>query len=130
MSYISTVYQDLQLFLDLTILENLQVKNNLTNHFSEEKLLELLDKVGLSNHLSKKCKVLSLGQQQRVAILRAICQPFKLLLMDEPFSHLDKINESKIVEIITQELEVNKAGLIMTTLGDKPNFNFDNEIVI
>ena len=127
---ISTVYQDLQLFMDLTILENLQVKNKLTNHFSEQKLTELIDEVGLTAHLSKKCKVLSLGQQQRVAILRALCQPFKILLMDEPFSHLDKGNEAILVGILNRELEANQAGFIMTTLGEKPGINFNNEIVI
>ena len=127
---ISTVYQDLQLFLDLTILENLHVKNKLTHHFTEDELLMLIDEVGLTAHLSKKCKVLSLGQQQRVAILRALCQPFKILLMDEPFSHLDKVNEGIIVEILKRELEKNQAGLIMTTLGERPTINFDNEIVI
>jgi ABC-type lipoprotein export system ATPase subunit len=127
---ISTVYQDLQLFLELTILENLQVKNNLTNHFTEQKLLVLIDEVGLTAHLSKKCKILSLGQQQRVAILRALCQPFKILLMDEPFSHLDKVNELIIVDILKKELEENQAGLIMTTLGETPTINFDTEIVI
>jgi len=127
---ISTVYQDLQLFLELTILENLQVKNNLTNHFSEEKLVQLIDKVGLTAHASKKCNLLSLGQQQRVAILRALCQPFKILLMDEPFSHLDTANEAIIVEILKTELDANQAGLIITTLGEKPAINFNNEIVI
>lgn len=127
---IATVYQDLQLFLELTILENLQVKNNLTNHFSEEKLLALIDEVGLTPHISKKCKILSLGQQQRVAILRALCQPFKLLVMDEPFSHLDKENEGVIVELLKRELKANQAGLIMTTLGEVPELNFSNEIVI
>jgi putative ABC transport system ATP-binding protein len=127
---ISTVYQDLQLFLELTILENLQVKNNLTHHFTEQKLLALIDEVGLTAHLAKKCKVLSLGQQQRVAILRALCQPYKILLMDEPFSHLDKVNEAIIVCVLKRELEKNQAGLIMTTLGETPTINFDNEIVI
>jgi len=127
---ISTVYQDLQLFSGLTILENLQVKNNLTHHFTEEKLVQLIDKVGLTEHISKKCKLLSLGQQQRVAILRALCQPFKALLMDEPFSHLDTANEAIIVEILKTELDKNQAGLIITTLGDKPAINFNNEIVI
>jgi len=127
---IATVYQDLQLFLELTILENLQVKNNLTNHFSDEELLSLIDKVGLTAHMSKKCNLLSLGQQQRVAILRALCQPFKILLMDEPFSHLDTANEAIIVEVMKTELDKNQAGLIITTLGDKPAINFNNEIVI
>jgi len=127
---IATVYQDLQLFLELTILENLQVKNNLTNHFTEQKLLQLIDKVGLTAHLSKKCNLLSLGQQQRVAILRALCQPFKLLIMDEPFSHLDKRNESIILTLLNDQLKANNAGLIMTTLGEKSTINFDNEIVI
>ena len=127
---ISTVYQDLQLFQNLTLLENLQVKNNLTHHFTPQKLEKLIDKVGLTPHLSKKCKVLSLGQQQRVAILRALCMPFKLLLMDEPFSHLDATNETILLDIIKEELSSNNAGLIITTLGNQPNISITNELII
>jgi len=125
---LSVVYQDLQLFEDLTVKENILIKNQLTHHFSEEKIDYLIEKVGLILQKNQNCKTLSLGQKQRVAILRALTQPFKLLVLDEPFSHLDKNNEIILIEIIEQELKANQAGLILTTLGDIPHINFDKHI--
>ena len=127
---IATVYQDLQLFNELTIFENILVKNDLTNHFSEEKIKTIIRRLGLEKMTNKIVNQLSLGQQQRVAFARAISQPFDLLLLDEPFSHLDKLNETIIIEIINEELELNKAGLIMTTLGEVPNLSFESEIIL
>ena len=105
-----------------------KVKNDLTNHFSAEKIGDIIDRLGLGEMKTKLVGQLSLGQKQRVAFARAIAQPFKLLLLDEPFSHLDKENESIIIEIIKEEMDLNSAGLIMTTLGEVPNILFNSEI--
>ena len=129
-SKISTVYQDLQLFDNLSILENIQLKNNLTNHFTLDKISDLINRIGLKDHINKKSKQLSFGQKQRVAIVRALAQPFELLILDEPFSHLDKVNEKLMTEIIMAELESNKAGFILTSLGDKPMCNIDYELTL
>lgn len=125
---IATVFQDLQLFNDLTIFENIKVKNDLTNHFSDDKIKSIINKLGLGQMANKLVGQLSFGQKQRVAIARALTQPFELLLMDEPFSHLDKENEAIILELITQELISNNAGLIMTTLGEVHDLSFNSEI--
>jgi ABC-type multidrug transport system ATPase subunit len=70
-------------------------------------------------------KTLSLGQRQRVAIIRALCQPFDFLLMDEPFSHLDDDNIAILTELIGSEVEKQKAGMILTSLGSEYNFTYD-----
>ena len=127
---IATVYQDLQLFKELTIIENIMIKNDLTNHFSEDKIKTIIGRLGLEKMTNKIVNKLSLGQQQRVAIARAIAQPFDLLLLDEPFSHLDKVNEKIVIEIITEELKLNNAGLIITTLGEVPDLIFNSEIIL
>lgn len=127
---IATVYQDLQLFNDLTIIENVLIKNELTNHFSEDKIKKIIERLGLGKMANKIVGQLSLGQQQRVAFVRAMAQPFELLLLDEPFSHLDKQNETIIIEIIKEELNDNNVGLIMTTLGEVPDINFNTEITL
>ena len=57
-----------------------------------------------------------MGQQQRVAILRALIQPFKCLLMDEPFSHLDEDNRLICSSLIHNQLKKNNAGMIVTSL--------------
>ena len=125
---ISTIYQDLQLFDNLSIIENIIVKNDLTNHFTIDKMISLVDKSGLSEQIDKKSNLLSFGQKQRVAIIRALAQPFELLILDEPFSHLDEANEKIMMGMIMEEIHANNAGFIITSLGNSPMCEIDNEI--
>jgi len=121
---ISYVFQDLKLFPELTLKENILLKNNLTGHKSITQIEEWVDRVGLSHRLNTKVKTLSLGQRQRTAVLRALCQPFDFLLMDEPFSHLDDENIKVLCDIISAEVESQGASLILTSLGGKNYFNY------
>lgn len=127
---IATVYQNLQLFDNLTILENIQLKNDLTNHFTLDKIKNLINRIGLTDQINKKSKQLSFGQKQRVAIIRSLAQPFELLILDEPFSHLDLANEKLMTDLIIEELGTNHAGFIMTSLGGIPNCTIDNELTL
>ena len=125
---LSVVFQDLQLFGDLTAWENLQLKNNLTNHRSEDEITAMMVRLGIGDKKNQSCKTLSLGQQQRVAIIRCLLQPFELLLMDEPFSHLDEENSRIALELICQETDRNKGGFVLTSLGSKHGFTYDREL--
>lgn len=60
-----------------------------------------------------------MGQQQRVAIIRAVIQPFKWLLIDEPFSHLDDENSKKALNFMLNAASKQNAGIILTTLNTK-----------
>lgn len=122
---LSYVFQDYKLFTKLSVYENIQLKNKLTHHKSEEEINALIDSVGLSHKRDTLVETLSLGQRQRVAIIRALCQPFEYLLLDEPFSHLDNQNIAILVQIINQELEKQEASLIMTSLESSELFDFD-----
>jgi ABC-type lipoprotein export system ATPase subunit len=119
---LSAVFQDLQLFPELTVAENLNLKNSLTQVYRDPELRNMLRFLDIENKWDQKCKVLSMGQQQRVAIVRALCQPFDLLIMDEPFSHLDRLNTSKCLELIDQRCNELEAGVMMTTLGEDYGF--------
>jgi putative ABC transport system ATP-binding protein len=66
----------------------------------------------------------SYGEQQRVAIIRASMQPFKWLIMDEPFSHLDKHNINKASALIDAECKKRNAGFLLTDLEDDEHFNY------
>ena len=125
---LSAVFQDLQLFGDLTTMENLQIKNELTQHKSEDEILEMIDLLGISDKKNQTCKTMSLGQQQRVAIIRALLLPYKFLILDEPFSHLDEENAAKALALINRETERNNAGYVLTTLGSHHGFSFDLEL--
>ena len=125
---LSAVFQDLQLFPELSVWENLILKNNLTNHKTEAEIETMLALLGIGDKKEQVCRTLSLGQQQRVAIIRSLLQPFELALMDEPFSHLDEQNASIALELIASETDKNKGGFIITTLGSHHGFIYDKEL--
>lgn len=126
--HISFVFQDLQLFPKLSVKENLEIKNQLTGTFDENKLKEMLAHLGIEDKWEQKCGLLSMGQQQRVAIIRALCQPYEWLIMDEPFSHLDVENAQKALELINNRTMEQNSGFVLTSLGDSHQFNYDYEL--
>ena len=121
---LSYVYQDLRLFPTLTAFENIILKNKLTHYKTEDQINSLIERVGLSHKRDTLVQTLSLGQRQRIALLRALCQPFEVLLLDEPFSHLDDSNTTILREIIEEELQARNASLLLTSLEDNTQFRF------
>lgn len=127
---LSFVFQDLQLFPNLTVEENLQIKNRLTNTFSEGKLRNMLETLEVGEKWKMKCATLSMGQQQRVAIVRALCQPFDWIVLDEPFSHLDIENSRKALQLILNRVDELGAGIVLTTLDARSDYTFDSELTL
>lgn len=127
---LSIVFQDLRLFLDLTALENIQIKNQLTNHKTTAQIEAMAAQLEVAHLLSKKCGQMSYGQRQRVAIIRALCQPFDFLIMDEPFSHLDSGNIAKCCTLIMEQAAKNKAGYAIASLEEKYKLVYDHEILL
>ena len=74
---LSMLFQDLRLFTELTALENIQLKNNLTGYKKKKEILALFETMGITDKAHIKAGKLSFGQQQRVAFIRALCQPFE-----------------------------------------------------
>lgn len=114
--------QDMLLFGDLTALENIRLKNSLTGYKSPEQIREMMDRLGIGDCADRKTRFLSVGQQQRVAIVRALCQPFDFLLLDEPVSHLDNRNNDLAAELIADETAATGAAVIATSVGADINF--------
>jgi ABC-type lipoprotein export system ATPase subunit len=127
---LSIVFQDLRLFPKLTTLDNLLLKAHLTGHTSKEELLKMVDHLEMTPFLQQTAETLSYGQRQRIAIIRALCQPFELLLLDEPFSHLDTKNIDLAVELIQQAVNQNKAGLLLSSLGEEYGLGFHTALVL
>jgi ABC-type lipoprotein export system ATPase subunit len=127
---IAIVFQDLRLFDHLSAFENIMIKQQLTKTVSEEAIKAMAQQLGIDHLLDKQVKFLSMGQQQRVALIRAIVQPFKWLLLDEPFSHLDAENTLKMEALIKEVCERNGAGLILTSLGNGSSLNIHSEVLI
>ncbi len=125
LSKISYVFQDLKLFDKLTAFENIQLKNNLLKTYNETQIDELLKEFDIYEKKHSLISTMSLGERQRVAIIRAVCQPFELILLDEPFSHIDKENIKKVSEIIVKRTKEQQATLLLATLDDEYFFEFD-----
>lgn len=124
----SYVFQGLRLLDDLSAFENVQIKNQLTNHKSEEEIIALFKAFNVYTIFNQPVKVLSWGEKQRVAIIRALCQPFSLLILDEPFSHLDQENIACIIQVLEKELSQQKAGLLLFSLGDDYSISWDKKL--
>lgn len=110
--------QELSLFPELTAMENIRLKNNLTGHASEAQIEKWLRELGIDSRSDFPVGKMSVGQQQRVGIIRAICQPFDFIMLDEPVSHLDEGNNRIAAEIITAEAMKQGAGIIATSVGN------------
>ena len=89
---------------------------------------EVAERLELTPFLHRKAGILSFGQQQRVAILRALCQPFSFLLADECFSHIDRENTSRSYEVIAEHCKEQGAGMILTSLNSSDLFNMDERL--
>lgn len=110
--------QELDLFPELTCIENIRLKNDLTGHVPEHRIDEWLERLGISSRRDTPAGRMSIGQQQRLAILRSLCMPFDFLLLDEPVSHLDARNNRIAAEIISEEAARQGAGVISTSVGN------------
>lgn len=125
----SVIFQDLKLFPELTARENIELKRVLQSPFcNKEYIDEMASRLGIINIMDQPAKICSYGEQQRIAIIRALVQPFKWLLMDEPFSHLDLVNQKNAAALIADECIKRKAGLIITDLDEDHLFNYTRKL--
>ncbi len=127
---ISMVFQSLQLFPKLTAMDNIMLKNSLRNHKTMDNINHWIHLLGMQPYLNQSAETLSFGQQQRIAIIRALCQPYNTLLLDEPFSHLDQANAEIAWEIIIKESKRNQAKIIITGLKKSDFFTPDKILTL
>lgn len=117
---IGFVFQMHHLLPQLTLLENVMLpllpkKAKKNPDSGTERALQLIDRVGLSNHIHQFHSQLSVGECQRTAIIRALINQPKLLLADEPTGSLDASNADKLATLLTElNREQNIAMVIVT----------------
>ena len=123
--HIAYLPQDMRLFGELTAMENVELKNRLTGFKSPEEIRKLFEILGIADKEGSLASKLSIGQQQRVAIIRTLCQPCDFIMLDEPVSHLDDENNRIVADLITQEASKQGAGVIATSVGNHLQMDVD-----
>ena len=125
---ISLLFQELRLFPELTALENVEIKNKLTGFKQGQTIRQWFERLGIADKANTKVAQMSFGQQQRVALMRALAQPFDFLLADEPISHLDDDNSSIMGEIMLEEAKSQGAAVIVTSIGKHIELDYERRI--
>ena len=113
---IGFIFQNYNLISHINILQNVEMGLTLSGVKSKKrrkKALELLERVGLKDHIHKKPNQLSGGQMQRVAIARALANDPKIILADEPTGALDSKTSVQIMELI-KEIAKDKLVIMVT----------------
>lgn len=123
--HISHLFQELRLFPELTALENVEIKNNLTGFKTRKQIVDWFEMLGIGDKLDAKIGRMSFGQQQRVAMIRALVQPFDFILADEPISHLDDNNSRIMGNIMMTEAKAQGAGVIVTSIGKHMDLDYE-----
>ena len=122
-SEVGMVFQSFNLFPHLTVLQNITLApiwvRKKSKSDSEEKAMELLERVGIPEQANKFPGQLSGGQQQRVAIARALAMEPKIMLFDEPTSALDP---EMIKEVLDVMKELAKSGMTMIVVTHEMGF--------
>ncbi len=122
--------QELRLFPELTLMDNIRIKNQLTRFKTDKEIMEMLESLGIADKADVPAARLSVGQQQKGAIVRALCQPYDFLILDEPVSHLDARNNAAVARLITEEAGRQQAAILATSVGNKISIPVNETILL
>jgi putative ABC transport system ATP-binding protein len=123
---IGYVFQTFNLLAGFSALENVLLGMAFTGQRADPgRAKELLDRVGLSKRLTHKPTMLSVGEQQRVAVARALANRPKLLLADEPTANVDAANQQRIIDLIRGSCRDENVALVLVTHAPEIAAQFD-----
>jgi ABC-type lipoprotein export system ATPase subunit len=113
---IGFVFQTFNLLAGFTALENVQLGMTFTGQRNDPKrAAELLDRVGLAHRLDHKPAALSVGEQQRVAVARALVNRPGLLLADEPTANIDPAHQQQVVDLLREVCQGENVAMLLVT---------------
>ena len=110
--------QELDLFPELSAWQNIELKRRLTDFTPPQRVEEWMEQLGIADRRDFPVGKMSIGQQQRVGIIRSVCQPFDFIMLDEPVSHLDAENNRLAAKMILDEALRQGAAVVATSVGN------------
>lgn len=113
--FIGIVFQTFNLLPAFTALENVLLGMTFSGKANRKQAFELLDQVGLADRANYKPPQLSVGQQQRVAVARALANRPRLMMADEPTASVDVKNRDRVVELIQSSCNEHGVSLLVVT---------------
>ena len=122
--------QEMRLFPELSVMENLLVKNRLTDRYNAAELTAMLARLEIDHKVNQPAGRLSVGQQQRVALVRALAQPFDFIILDEPVSHLDARNNAICAALVQEVADAQGAAIIATSVGNHLSLSHSTTIAL
>lgn len=123
---IGYVFQTFNLLPGFSAFENVLLGMSFSNGSPDsQRAQRLLERVGLGARMSHKPRQLSVGEQQRVAVARALANRPKLLLADEPTANVDTGHQQAVIELLKQTCEEEKVALVLVTHTPEVAEQFD-----
>jgi len=123
---IGYVFQTFNLLRGFTAIENVLLGMTFAKGKKDtSRARQLLDRVGLSHRLHHKPNAMSVGEQQRVAVARALANKPRLLLADEPTANVDPSNQQQVIDLIRGTCDEEKVTLLMVTHAMEVANQFD-----
>lgn len=110
--------QEPALFPELSAIDNIRLKMEISGFSDTDRANRWISILGVDGRRDFPAGKLSIGQQQRVALIRTLCQPFDFILLDEPVSHLDEANNRLAASIVEEEADRQGAGIIVFSVGN------------
>ena len=127
--HIGLIFQQYHFIKSLNVSDNLRLRQSFPKNLNDTKRrLELVERLGLSNHLNKKVTALSQGQQQRLSIALGLIHKPKIIFADEPTSNLDDVNCVKVIDLLKEEAEICKSSLLIITHDLRVMSHFQNRV--
>jgi len=122
--------QDFDLMPYITVEENIGKNISSLDPNKQQRIKELLEVVDMSDFLKTKVKNLSGGQKQRVALAKVIAKEPEVLLLDEPFSHIDNFRKNKLRRDLFKYLKSKNILCIVATHDTTDALSFADEILV
>jgi len=131
MPYMKYLAQDFDLMPYTTVAENVgSFLSNFYPHEKQQRIAELLDIVEMGEYAGVKAKYLSGGQQQRVALAKVLAREPEVLLLDEPFSHIDNFRKNALRRNLFAYLKQKGITVLVATHDSTDALSFADETIV